>query len=564
MIRTLRAFAWLRWRMLMNSLEKTGTRDTLERFSLAVEKLGPIIAGILMIPSAIALAGLGAAAGYAISGGEPSLLFETCRYILLIVPVLTIVGPLLLPAADRNNPIRMLLLPISRRTLYVAQAGSAFADPWILLMLPIVVFLPPGLLAGGGLAAALVALSGGALLVVVIIGIASLGASLMHLAVRDRRRGELLALVAILLIPMLSMLPGLIGSGRHRARKEGRPPARERLAVPPAVAAAGERAFALLPTELYVTATRAATRGNAAPAAGALFALAAMGALLHGIGLFAFGRVLDSPGSTGARRAVPMRAAWGRTLPGLSPGASAVALAQLRLALRTPRGRSILLSPLMMFVIVAVIMRRNVSGLELGMFSMQSGLSLASFASFVCLMSVLPIAMNQFAVDKAGLTMALLSPLRDTEYLAGKAVGNALIAAPPALFCVLAALAAFPGGPAALWLAIPLALLATYLLAAPAAAAFSAIFPRPVDLNSIGRGSNAHGLSGLLGMAAFLFAGVPNLLIVMAATRLLHRPSLAPVFLLLWCAVAYGLSRLLFIPAVKVFARRRENLALIF
>ena len=102
MIRTLRAFAWLRWRMLMNSLEKTGTRDTLERFSLAVEKLGPIIAGILMIPSAIALAGLAAAAGYAISGGEPSLLFETCRYILLIVPVLTIVGPLVLPAARRS------------------------------------------------------------------------------------------------------------------------------------------------------------------------------------------------------------------------------------------------------------------------------------------------------------------------------------------------------------------------------------------------------------------------------------------------------------------------------
>jgi len=564
MIRTLHAFAWLRWRMLMNSLEKTGARDTLERFSLAVEKLGPIIAGILMIPSAIALAGLAAAAGYAISGGEPSLLFETCRYLLLTVPVLTIVGPLLLPAADRNNPIRMLLLPISRRTLYVAQAGSAFTDPWILLMLPIVVFLPLGLLAGGGLAAALAALSGGALLVVVIIGIASLGTSLMHLAVRDRRRGELLALVAILLIPLLSMLPGLIGSGPYRVRNEGRPSARERLAAPPAVAAAGERAFALLPTELYVTATRAATRGNAAPAAAALFALAATGALLHGIGLFAFGRVLDSPGSTGARRGVPMRAAWGRTLPGLSPGASAVALAQLRLALRTPRGRSILLSPLIMFVVVAVIMRRNVDELQLGMISMQSGLSLASFASFVCLMSVLPIAMNQFAVDKAGLTMALLSPLGDREYLAGKAVGNALIAAPPALVCVLAALAAFPGGPAALWLAIPLALLATYLLVAPAAAAFSAIFPRPVDLNSIGRGSNAHGLSGLLGMAAFLLAGVPNLLIVMAATRLLHRPSLAPVFLLLWCAVAFGLSRLLFIPAVKVFAGRRENLALIF
>ena len=31
MLNILRAFAWLRWRMLINSLEKTGARDTVER-----------------------------------------------------------------------------------------------------------------------------------------------------------------------------------------------------------------------------------------------------------------------------------------------------------------------------------------------------------------------------------------------------------------------------------------------------------------------------------------------------------------------------------------------------
>ena len=44
MLRTLRAFAWMRWRVLVNSLERTGARDRLERFSLAVDQLGPIIA----------------------------------------------------------------------------------------------------------------------------------------------------------------------------------------------------------------------------------------------------------------------------------------------------------------------------------------------------------------------------------------------------------------------------------------------------------------------------------------------------------------------------------------
>ena len=59
MVRIFRAFAWLRWRVLVNSLERTSARDTLERFSMAIEKLGPIIALVLLIPSSIALFVLG-------------------------------------------------------------------------------------------------------------------------------------------------------------------------------------------------------------------------------------------------------------------------------------------------------------------------------------------------------------------------------------------------------------------------------------------------------------------------------------------------------------------------
>ena len=169
--------------------------------------------------------------------------------------------------------------------------------------------------------------------------------------------------------------------------------------------------------------------------------------------------------------------------------------------------------------------------------------------------------MNQFAIDKAGVTMALLSPLTDREYLAGKAVGNALIGGPPALVCGLTAVIMFPGGSPALWLAIPIALTSVYLLVAPVAAILSAIFPRTVDLNSIGSGSNAHGLASLLGLVAFVAAGVPCLLIVMAASEWIQRPALMPVLLLGWCAVAYGANLLLFSLARTIFARRRENLA---
>jgi hypothetical protein len=178
-------------------------------------------------------------------------------------------------------------------------------------------------------------------------------------------------------------------------------------------------------------------------------------------------------------------------------------------------------------------------------------------------MAVLPIAMNQFAIDNAGLTLALLSPLSDREYLTGKAVGNGLIAALPIVVSLLLCRLVLPGGSAALWASIPLALVATYFLVAPAAAIFSALFPRVVDLNSIGRGSNAHGLAGLLGMLTFVTAAAPALLIALAATSWLDQPALAPALLLAWCAVSYAIGQALFILARRIFAHRRENLAML-
>ena len=62
---------------------------------------------------------------------------------------LTIVGPILLPAGDRTNAVRLLLLPIPRGVLYLAQSMSALADPWIVLAGVLVVALPVGIAAAG-------------------------------------------------------------------------------------------------------------------------------------------------------------------------------------------------------------------------------------------------------------------------------------------------------------------------------------------------------------------------------------------------------------------------------
>jgi len=566
MFTTLRAFAWLRFRMFVNSLEQTGSRDMLERFSLAAEKLGPILAGVLLIPSGLALAVLGAASGYAIAKGEAtSVLVLTPRFLLIVVPLLSVAGPLLLPSGDRSNPIRMLLLPISRGTLYVAQSAAALGDVWVLLMLPLVGSIPLGLAAGGAPGAGLFALVGGIVLVVIVVAISSTTTSLLHLAVRDRRRGELLALLFLLLIPLVSVLPNLLAAEPgSRGTGRGNTAHRGTLPVPTWLNASARAALSFYPTELYTRATQAAARRDVVPAVRAVGALAGGAVLLNLLGIYVFSKVLESPASTGARRQVQTHAAWERKVPWLSPGGSAVALAQLRLALRTPRGRAILLAPIPVVFGFGVLNSQEVPGFNVGGLSGDVGLIGGCFASFICVMSILPIAFNQFAIDKAGLTRALLAPLSDRDYLAGKAVGNAMIVFLPAIVCMAASFALLPGSRAiASWLAIPVALLSVYFLAAPPAAVLSAMFPRVVDLNSIGRGSNAHGLASLLGFVTFLVAGVPNVAIALAATRWFGRPLLTLSLLIAWCAITFLICRGLFAIACRIFATRRENLAML-
>lgn len=556
-LRILKAFAWMRWRMLVNSLEHTGSRDALERFSLAIEKLAPILAAVLLIPSAIFMAGLGLAAGYLLASGGSLTAFSATRFILIAAPLLAIIGPFFLPAADRTNPVRLLLLPISRSTLYIAQSSAAFGDPWNALLVPLLFGVPVGILAAGDLVSGAIGLLAALLLLVLVVGLSALATSLLHLIVRDRRRGELAALIFIVVVPVIAMLPGLIeGSRRDRG------PDREPI-VPEWVLDLGGRAKEFYPSELFVSAAMDAVNRDTGRAAAAVTALAIGALIVQVISVLAFRQVLASPASTGARRGGRTSAVWGTQLPGLSAGASAIALAQLRLALRTPRGRSIMLSPIAMFGLFAFLMSRGSDGMDFGAFQFSSGLGLATFTSFICLLSVLPLAMNQFAIDKAGLTMTFLSPLSDDEILAGKAAGNALIVAGPTLLTLLAALVIFGGGSAALWLTLALGLLSVYLLVAPVAAILSALFPRAVDLNSIGRGSNAHGAAGFIGMLAFVAAGAFPAGLTILATRIMERPSAAPLLVAGWCLIAYIAGRFLFVVARRVFAGRRENLAMV-
>ena len=231
-----------------------------------------------------------------------------------------------------------------------------------------------------------------------------------------------------------------------------------------------------------------------------------------------------------------------------------------RLAFRSPRGRATLVSPLAVFVMFTVLNLRGRG--DASFLTSGGGLGMAAFSTFASLLALLPLAMNQFAIDRAGLTLTMLAPVETMTLLRGKALGNACIALIPGSICFIAAVLLFPGGDPALWMCVPLSAVGAYVFAAPIAAILSALFPRPVDLNSIGRGSNAHGAAGLLGMLTLLAAAAPGALLTILTRSVLDRPNLAPIAVTIWIAVAAVLSVLLFKIACGVFERRRENLLL--
>ncbi len=560
MLRTFRAFAWLRWRVFVNSLERTSARDTLERFSIATEKLGPIIALVLLIPSGIALFGLGMTAGFGLTLPSWYLPVLLVRYFLLLATIFTIFGPIVLSSRDAGNVVRFLLLPIPRLALYISQMAGAFADPWILLTIPVLVGMPLGALVGGHPLVAALTLAAGMALLLLVVGLTSLTSTVIHLLLRNRRRGDLVMLLVVLVLPLIGLLPSILATNVAVRNRDRQHPRASRPAPTLSTAQrAARQLFAVSPSELH---HQIALSAASAPRAALmpLAALAATALAVHLVGFVAFRRMLDMPATLGTRRGGAFGGLWGRTIPGLSPGASAVAFTQLRLAMRTPRGRSILAGPLLIFAAFSVMVYRSGSLFFSGL-SIDSGLSLATFGSFICLFSILPLAMNQFAIDKAGFTRYMLAPLSIGELLQGKAVGNALIAAGPAVCCLVVPALLFRGGSAALWLALLFSVIATYVVIAPVAAALSAVFPRTVDLNSIGHASNAHQGAALLGLLSFAAAAAPCALLVFGATKVLGRPQLAPILCVAWCGVAMVIARLLFIPVRRLVASRCEALA---
>jgi hypothetical protein len=560
-LQLLRSLAWLRWRTAFNTITRSGARDLLERLSRTAESVLPLAIAIMLLPLAVVLLVVGSWTGWRLAG-EPAFAgwpLQIVRWALMIMFLIAVLSPVILSTGQQAaGMVRLLLLPIPARVLYVAHAVGALADPWVFLAIPLLVGLPAGLVFNVRWIPSLMTALAGIAFIAALLGMAALASAVLQLLVRNRRRAELLALGGMLLIVVISIVPSIIFSNADVAMPERSQRQQHDVKLAGWIRAPG----AFLPSELYVATARRAARGELAAALAAAAGIGVWAIALHGLTWPIYQRLLQTPATTGGRRRTAARPPRVARLPLAGPAMSATALTFARLAYRTPRGRAVILVPVVLLVGFAAMSLVRDTTIPFGPVNIGGGYSLGIFGVAIALLSIGPLVFNQFAVDGAGLTLQFLAPLSTRALLYGKALGGALIAAVPCALSIVAGVITGGYSPI-IWSMVVLGACASYLVTAPIAAVLSLLFPRAVDLSSIGQGSNAHQAAGLLGFLSFAVSCAPPAALAIAGFRVLHSTAAAVALVAAWAAVAALLSWIGFRIVERLLEERRENLVMV-
>lgn len=581
MIRFLRTFSWLRWRLMANSLRGGERRDTIERVSRVVALIGPAILLTVMISSVLSSVALGFVGGWFTVGRTiqwRGAVRDMLRVLLLAETILIVLVPMFIGVRGGGNRFtRLLLLPVSRAKLHFVEVVSGLADPWMAFMLP-------GLLAYGAgmiVAAALqseewlrqfmfvgaIAVVAGLAFAVTLISLNSLVSFLISWLVRDRRRSELFVLLFILAITAASIAPLLMTDVRSGRQASGAEITRSTLRRP--VSALGDLPAwtAWMPSELYnatvLQAEATSNRPFVPPAFGPFWmplgALAAEGALFYWLSFLVHRRLLESVEGGRAHRKgrLPGEGPMLR-VPGFWPGTSAVALAQAHTALRTVRGRLVVMLPGPLVAMFAFLFRRMP-----GVSNFEQMIALHGYVTFGAgmvfgLYAAQALTMNQYGSDRSGLTMQFLQPIRDVDLVRGKTAGCAIVFGSGAMITLACALVVAPGGSPWMWLATLFGGAATFLAISPVAAWMSALFPIASDLSKTGTGGNPHAFAMIVGMVITGAAVVPAALILAFVPE-----NYAPLWMGVWTAMTAAVALPLLTLVAKTIRSRRENLVLV-
>lgn len=567
MIRFLRAFAWLRWRLMLNGVRGSRRRDALEQISRLLALVVPAAIVVTSAGSILMVSAAGLLGGYAIASGKyafaPDAIILGTRILLFVVTGLVLFMPIGGAAQTTGTKYsRLLLLPISARSLHLVEVLAGLADPWIFFSLPGLGLFATGLAAGGRPDLAGVAFAAGLALVIVLASLASLVSFLVSWLFRDRRRAELLTIIFVMSISVVAMLPQVLSDG-ETGRRVGRVAGRGfSVARVDALLPAWSQA---LPSEVFgrvMNAAVAGTAGHRGAAAGWMAVLLAQGALLFWLSSLVHRRLLESAvGSSGTRhRVTKMRPPW--RLPGISVQASAIAWVMFKNGLRSVRGRVAVLLPGPMIALVSIMMLRQPD--EVPWIATLGTHSHAMFAAslVVSMLAIHPFTLNQFASDRTGLTLQFLLPVSTRDLVRGKALGGGALFVLAALISGLAAALATGGGSPVAWAMTALGGLAMYVAVTPVAALLSAVFPVVADMSKAGSGGNPHTASALIGMVAAGVGALPAVAIGVSGFLPFGSQTASLVAMFVWLCVVTVVAWLLLGVAARVVTARRENLFL--
>ncbi|NQW05071.1 MAG: hypothetical protein HQ485_13770 [Acidobacteria bacterium] len=563
MIQFLRAFAWLRWRLLLNGVRGGRRRDAMEQVSRLLALIVPAAVVAMSAGGVMVVAILGALGGHGLVTGRfiPDVVVLVTRALLVLVTALVVFMPVGAAAQKGGTTYtRLLLLPIPARALHLVEVLAGLADPWLLLILPGLGLFGLSMAVGGRVDAAGLVLVAAVFLVGVLASMGALVGFLVSWLFRDRRRAEMLTVIFMMLIAAVAVLPQVFGTTRRRdGDGEGRPP-REAVTLE-RVDGALPGWTQVLPSEMFGRVVVDATQNRPQAAVGWLAAMLAEGMVCFWLSGLVHRRLLQSAGGSSSRRGtMALRVPW--RAPGLSEAAAAVAWAQVKSSLRSVRGRLAVLLPGPMLAVLALVVLRAPDEVPWVAAISSNGHLVFGASLIVSIYSVQPFTMNQFACDRSGLTQQFLLPLSTTELVQGKAVGGGVLLLVSGGVAGLAAVLAVGGGSPLAWLTVGLGGLATYISITPVTAFMSAVFPVAADMSKPGRGGNPHAASMFVGTLLVLIAAAPPLLIVAPGLLPFSGPPGRLAAMVLWLAITVGLAWPLLSVVARVVAARRENLFL--
>ncbi|HET6372983.1 MAG TPA: hypothetical protein VFG76_06735 [Candidatus Polarisedimenticolia bacterium] len=567
MILYLRSFAWLRWRLLVNTLRGGRRKDTLERFSAIAAVIVPALVMSVIVIASTVLGGLALVGGSMMASGliESATVVLVARLILMIVMATLILVPLGRSMQGATLGItRLLLLPIPRAMLHATEVAAGLADPWVAVVIPALLLLPAGIAFGGRPGAAVLALSAAAALLLLLASFGAVLSFLFQWLLRDRRRGELVSFLFMFVMMFSGVVPMLLGWYGPNVKTKAEAVDTPRVSIPVRDLDRGLPGWtAPIPTELYGRALKRGLEGRTGEGLLAVAALLAEGLLLFGVSAVLHAKLMASPEVGGSSRRKGRRRGGPIRLPGLTPGASAVATALWTTCMRTVRGKLALFATGPMLLLIGLMTRRMPENAPIIGGIAQRGDLLLLTGLFFSLFSLSPILMNQFGVDGGGLTRQLVLPLSDRDLVWGKAAGVALMFGCSSSVSLVVSLLLAPRGSPLGWMTVILGGASSFFLVGAAASFLSVVFPKRSNLSAMGRAGEPHTAAALIGVLVVMLGAPPAMLIWFVADGILLIPWLALGLMALWTLVTGGIAAFVLIATAALLGRRRETMALI-